>query len=69
VRLCSWLCYFAQKRLSNIELTLLMISTLWPHALGNEAFVAASGYMGSASLKTSQPFGFPYEEKCTGLRK
>jgi hypothetical protein len=32
---------------------------LWPQALGNKAFIAASGYMGSASLKTSHPCRFP----------
>jgi hypothetical protein len=54
----SWICYSAQKRLSNTELTLLAISTLWPHALGNEAFIIISGYMGSSSLKISHPCGF-----------
>jgi hypothetical protein len=49
---------FGAKRLSKIELSLLAISTLRPHALGNKAFIAASGYIGSASLKTSCPFGF-----------
>jgi hypothetical protein len=27
--------------------------------LGNEAFIAASGYIGAASLKTSHPCGLP----------
>jgi hypothetical protein len=27
--------------------------------LGNEAFIAASGYIGAASLKTSRPCGLP----------
>jgi hypothetical protein len=58
VCLCSWLHYLVQKHLSNTELTLLVISSLWPHALGNEAFIATSRYMGSVSLKTSHPYGF-----------
>jgi hypothetical protein len=58
-RLHSWLCCSAQKHLSNIELTLLTILTLLPHTLGNEAFIAAFGYMGSASLNTSHLCRFP----------
>jgi hypothetical protein len=37
-RLCSWLCYSMQKRLSNTELTLLAILTLWPHVFGEWSF-------------------------------
>jgi hypothetical protein len=29
------------------------------YVLGNEAFIAALGYIGSASLKPSHPCGFP----------
>jgi hypothetical protein len=42
----------------NIKLTVLSILTLYYHDfLGNEAFIDASGYIGSASLKTSHPCG------------
>jgi hypothetical protein len=45
--------------LLNTELTMLAISTMWPHALGNEGFITASGYISSASLKTSHPCELP----------
>jgi hypothetical protein len=48
------------QTLSNTELTLLAILTLSSHSFEeNEAFIAASGYTGSASLKTSHPCGLP----------
>jgi hypothetical protein len=50
---------FSGMRLSNIDLTLLAISTLGLNVLGNEAFIATSGYIGSTSLKTSHPHGLP----------
>jgi hypothetical protein len=45
--------------LSNMELTLLVISTVWLHALWNEVFTIALGYISSTSLKTSHPCGLP----------
>jgi hypothetical protein len=38
VRLCSWHHCLAQRCLLNTELTLLVISTLRPHALGERSF-------------------------------
>jgi hypothetical protein len=35
------------------------ISALGIHVLGKEDFITASGYMVSAALKTSRPYGFP----------
>jgi hypothetical protein len=66
VCLRSWLPYLTQKWLSNIELTLLAILTMWIHVLGNKAFITTSGYMGSTSLKTSHHYGFPLWGKENG---
>jgi hypothetical protein len=59
VFLFSWLCCLMQMCLSNKELTLLAILTLRHHGLGNKAFIAALGYIGSTSLKISHPCGPP----------
>jgi hypothetical protein len=55
----SWLNHLAQRLLSNIELTLLVISMPRIYGLGNEAFIAASEYIGFPSLKTLHPCGLP----------
>jgi hypothetical protein len=59
VCLYSFLRCLAQRHLSNMGLTLLAILTMKPHALGDEDFIMASGYIGSASLKTLHPYGLP----------
>jgi hypothetical protein len=54
--------------LSNINLTLLDILTcleFWTIFGGFNAYIHALGYKSSASLKTSHPYGFPYEKKST----
>jgi hypothetical protein len=55
--------------LSNTELTLLAISTLWFDILRNKVFIVALGYMGSASLKTSRPHRLPLRGKKYGPQK
>jgi hypothetical protein len=47
------------------DFDILYLDIFW----GIEAYIDASEYMGSASLRTSTFAGFPYEEKSTSHRK
>jgi hypothetical protein len=54
---------------SNIELTLLAFLTLMPHALGNEDFFVALGYIGSTWFETPHPYRLLQCEKSVDLEK
>jgi hypothetical protein len=50
---------FSMKVLVKYGANFVTISALGIHVLGKEDFITASGYMVSAALKTSRPYGFP----------